>query len=1210
MLNEEVYKKVLWAATVNYQPTATSVDRQHAFQVLEHFKGRNDCIEYALYMLCTPLPEHNDTVRFFAVHCIETYIKSDWSSMTEEQQARCRSASVDLIRSGTRDLLSEASFVKEKVAALAAEVAERDYPEKWPTFVQDMVMAVRIGPTQAELALMALTGVIQDCQDSDFQSRLASKRRNDITQALNTALPDLLRMLQAFMSHHYAQLRTLSGQGGAAAASPALAMNVVVLNRALVLLQNLVPWTPVDELASSQHDFVGDLLALIAEPHTMFEALGCMKVICYSKGLTLQLFGRLLDQLPAVCLRASQRVEESLAVTSNAVVAGAMGRQSVGSQLYRTLQLRVEVASCLSELLHHNMAALLGGTHGAAVKAEALSPGNPLHERIAHGFDLLLQVLQQPSYRVLLPALPLLQAWTKEDAVCALPFMSKAVPTLLQVCLSKMPRPQWDEEEQAFVGDAVASEEFDDIEIFNREAFMMLRKALWAPSKHWLLTTSITTTSTSTQCTSLLFRSFNREAFMMLRNGLVGAFRALAAHHPAEVVAFMRTMLEALFASYGAISTSEGVGDVLDGEGQLTKEAAAYRHMEAYTFALVQIAEGVPEWAMHTDNQALPPAQLDVAARTSAAASGILEGLLNWRPAHAILATIQLQYLERCFEALTFKTRASAAYDVRMGEDDSMELSAQVALVRKTASAGCINLARALPDVLVQIFPDLCIKVKQLLDTGTLTELQKQQLYEMIVITVNAVPDTATRRAFVTDICATAVAAWSGQDTAAAVATPQAFLHVLGVDAPEGPTNPAVVKSGWAVYTSFTSMLGTFLAVSKRVRPDDEARVTMDHTLYVQGQALSPEAVLAANPFAQIWPQILPNLLSFIRRDLRMKWATWLSQLRVRAYGLLAMACKHRALFLMADQQQIGKVLEESILVGLQHQETFAVAHFVSLVAESYAINCPPALYVRLYTECGYMMTTDTEQLTKQQREFLLVASDQTAYPMVMLVVGALCWPDGPACRGAIKCAHKITEAVWRMPKYSQVIGKSMMGAAVYALVTEPKWMVGLEWDMLQLTRVIYIKLVIGGDASDLESNGGVPTPISEEPRKLLLTLPGVSDADVQSLEDVLRIVTITQAEGGAESKDPRFSQKTLAARQRDALRDLFRKAAKHFEQHLSSTERASSDDSILRRGGHAVLDLPSDLVRKSRKLASAQHQRQPSADVVDLSALFEDPDL
>eukprot|EP00611_Tribonema_gayanum_P015397 TRINITY_DN2722_c0_g1_i2.p1 TRINITY_DN2722_c0_g1~~TRINITY_DN2722_c0_g1_i2.p1 ORF type:complete len:1027 (-),score=317.33 TRINITY_DN2722_c0_g1_i2:1457-4537(-) len=976
MLNEEVYKKVLWAATVNYQPTATSVDRQHAFQVLEHFKGRNDCIEYALYMLCTPLPEHNDTVRFFAVHCIEQYIKSDWSSMTEEQQARCRSASVDLIRSGTRDLLSEASFVKEKVAALAAEVAERDYPEKWPTFVQDMVMAVRIGPTQAELALMALTGVIQDCQDSDFQSRLASKRRNDITQALNTALPDLLRMLQAFMSHHYAQLRTLSGQGGAAATSPALAMNVVVLNRALVLLQNLVPWTPVDQLASSEHDFVGDLLTLIAEPHTMFEALGCMKVICYSKGLTLQLFGRLLDQLPAVCLRASQRVEESLAVTSNAVVAGAMGRQSVGSQLYRTLQLRVEVASCLSELLHHNMAALLGGTHGAAVKAEALTPGNPLHERIAHGFDLLLQVLQQPSYRVLLPALPLLQAWTKEDAVCALPFMSKAVPTLLQVCLSKMPRPRWDEEEQAFVGDAVASEEFDDIEIFNREAFMMLR------------------------------------------NGLVGAFRALAAHHPAEVVAFMRTMLEALFASYGAISTSEGVGDVLDGEGQLTKEAAAYRHMEAYTFALVQIAEGVPEWAMHTDNQALPPAQLDVAARTSAAASGILEGLLNWRPAHAILATIQLQmlhgcirflrfrpnmllqYLERCFEALTFKTRASAAYDVRMGEDDSMELSAQVALVRKTASAGCINLARALPDVLVQIFPDLCIKVKQLLDTGTLTELQKQQLYEMIVITVNAVPDTATRRAFVTDICATAVAAWSGQDTAAAVATPQAFLHVLGVDAPEGPTNPAVVKSGWAVYTSFTSMLGTFLAVSKRVRPDDEARATMDHTLYVQGQALSPEAVLAANPFAQIWPQILPNLLSFIRtlhliwepatrnmlakhpygqavlglpkeeqakciitcglpetqpnsasrRDLRMKWATWLSQLRVRAYGLLAMACKHRALFLMADPSQIGKVLEESILVGLQHQETFAVAHFVSLVAESYVINCPPALYVRYVT--------------------------------------------------------------------------------------------------------------------------------------------------------------------------------------------------------------------------------------------------------------------
>jgi hypothetical protein len=41
-----------------------------------------------------------------------------------------------------------------------------------------------------------------------------------------------------------------------------------------------------------------------------------------------------------------------------------------GSELYRTLQLRVEVASCLSDLLHINVGAVMAGTHGASIRED------------------------------------------------------------------------------------------------------------------------------------------------------------------------------------------------------------------------------------------------------------------------------------------------------------------------------------------------------------------------------------------------------------------------------------------------------------------------------------------------------------------------------------------------------------------------------------------------------------------------------------------------------------------------------------------------------------------------------------------------------------------------------------------------------------------------------------------------------------------------
>jgi hypothetical protein len=45
------------------------------------------------------------------------------------------------------------------------------------------------------------------------------------------------------------------------------------------------------------------------------------------------------------------------------------------------------------------------------------------------------------------------------------------------------------------------------------------------------------------------------------------------------------------------------------------------------------------------------------------------------------------------------------------------------------------------------------------------------------------------------------------------------------------------------------------------------------------------------------------------RHDLRLKWSTWLADLRIAAYQLLTVACDQKAMFLLAEPQQVTLII-------------------------------------------------------------------------------------------------------------------------------------------------------------------------------------------------------------------------------------------------------------------------------------------------------------
>ena len=267
---------------------------------------------------------------------------------------------------------------------------------------------------------------------------------------------------------------------------------------------------------------------------------------------------------------------------------------------------------------------------------------------------------------------------------------------------------------------------------------------------------------------------------------------------------------------------------------------------------------------------------------------------------------------------------------------------------------------------------------------------------------------------------------------------------------------------------------------------------------------------------------------------------------------------------------------------------------------------------------------------------FLFLEHEQIAGSLTLSVIQSLSYPDAYTCRRMARICHRILETVAWYPRYTELLGNRMLSATVKNIVTEPKWMVGIEWEMINIVRDIYTRLVLGqlvqpgGQGAGLQQpsaadnpnhyeqaktadrplqGGGILVIPSDIPRQVLASLPGVTMAMVDQL-------------------DRDMKHKRSAKDQKDFIRDLLRVASEHIKQADDAAAAALSlncypnggnatsatlggvlgraiDEESLLRNAHrkaTVEDIPEKLViNKKSKKKNHQDDEQPSG-----LALFE----
>ena len=122
-------------------------------------------------------------MRHFALHVLEFSLKKKWnnnfSDKTKETMKNCL---LDLVANKCRDIAAEKTFIKQKLAKLVAGVAQREFPQRWTNFQDQMLQLWSMGDTQSELTMMILRSLAEDCSSSDFNAALPSTRRKEILQ--------------------------------------------------------------------------------------------------------------------------------------------------------------------------------------------------------------------------------------------------------------------------------------------------------------------------------------------------------------------------------------------------------------------------------------------------------------------------------------------------------------------------------------------------------------------------------------------------------------------------------------------------------------------------------------------------------------------------------------------------------------------------------------------------------------------------------------------------------------------------------------------------------------------------------------------------------------------------------------------------------------------------------------------------------------------
>mmetsp|Transcript_56492 Transcript_56492/g.137113 ORF Transcript_56492/g.137113 Transcript_56492/m.137113 type:complete len:1521 (+) Transcript_56492:169-4731(+) len=816
-----------------------------------------------------------------------------------------------------------------KLSSLLAGLIVRDFPQRWTTCIDDLfsqlwssssstggdintsgaTTTIKIGN---KMVLQILQQVAEDCTDSDFNSKISTKRRNDILIGLNEIsgqfLPVLFHALELFgqltqsrasihqmrtyLLQNQQTIHTMTSEQRTAYETEEMKIQGIsqLIADTMNCLQKFCRSMPLEWMINPKHDFCAAFFHLLREPTSNINvaAVECLDEIALRGKLTYQQWTQWIQDIPQAIQQANQLLDSQeqeflqvqMAVESDK---GTVDPSSVPDMLTRQIEFHRALSKMLSTVIsahisnihqYKDLLELPANTNGGGNKAVVF----------ANYLRLLVDMLRHPSGRVVGEQINLWILMLRDPQVSKA--SSKVLDPLLGDILS------------CFMTHMVKLN-YDEVLENDNYPNGSLLQASWEDEDEYEAWISD-------------FRSRSSQLYKYIGNC-----------RPHIATAILKSRTEQLISQH-----SDGQPlDHLCGNRQLSQSSTAVREFEAFTQPMDNVLSGIPSWVFENSGGNDPNSR---AAQSRACIASIAQMVVTWNPPYTWLQFRRVQLLEGLRHYWKYESSfllegvdsllktigaADAMGATSSNPDGSHRISDDTTSLRKRSSTALVAVSKLVPDKLVPWLSQLSEATRNLLSREDLLSTNRMHLYEFLSVVATAVENPADRSNFVASVLADAINIVQSAETQQTLSSVDAFLSYLGIAQagtnPSSVTNAANVKLVTDRFVRFFSAFNELLSVGRRCleaskkRPSGGIPNVGGSTVAIPNDMSTPEAaqtlsfpdegpvsisILADDdPFIPLWPSILPSLLktvSIMFELWRPKWQAILLRNNIQCYAL------------------------------------------------------------------------------------------------------------------------------------------------------------------------------------------------------------------------------------------------------------------------------------------------------------------------------------
>lgn len=212
---EIMYLDAIGAMRASLSSATTKEQRAQVDHFLAQLKEDRRCLEIMTHVLTVQSENHDDYIRMMSLTILNDWLKIWWNKLVEGDHAAIRNTVLMLLSGPVGK--SPVKGLWTKLSVMISNIAVRQFPQMWPSFLDDMVsvcVSSTTTPTygEQEIAIMVIEFTASDCIDNDYCSSLPIQRRQDILAGFRKKLPDLLKFFYSYLSEFMRNYTLIRGK--------------------------------------------------------------------------------------------------------------------------------------------------------------------------------------------------------------------------------------------------------------------------------------------------------------------------------------------------------------------------------------------------------------------------------------------------------------------------------------------------------------------------------------------------------------------------------------------------------------------------------------------------------------------------------------------------------------------------------------------------------------------------------------------------------------------------------------------------------------------------------------------------------------------------------------------------------------------------------------------------------------------------------------